>query len=95
MPDHCHPPSSLAKLYQEQGKPDQALHAIDEAVKLAPKSERVHFLRGQILQRLGRTDEAEAEFAIPKKLMNEGLKEEREKMEDWTVPVPELTQQAN
>lgn len=62
MPDHCHPPSSLAKLYQEQGKPDQALHAIDEAVKLAPKSERVHFLRGQILQRLGRTDEAEAEY---------------------------------
>ena len=70
----------------------QALRAIDEAVKLVPKSERVRFLRGQILQRLGRTEEAKAEFATAKKLMNEGLQEDREKMEDWAVPVPELVQ---
>lgn len=76
----------LAKLYQEQGKPEQALRAIDEAVKLVPKSERVRFLRGQILQRLGRTEEAKVEFATAKKLMNEGLQEDRERAGSGTRP---------
>jgi tetratricopeptide (TPR) repeat protein len=82
----------LAKIYERQQKYADALHAVDEAVRLAPDSRLVHFLRGQILQHLGRKDEAKAEFLMAKKLMDQGLKEDREKMEQLSTTNPELKQ---
>ena len=85
----------LARSYLRQKKHAEALQAIDQAAKLAPENQRVHFIRGQVLQRLGRDDEAQAEFAIAKKLMDQGFHKDREKMEERYVPSPELTQLPN
>ena len=82
----------LARSYLRQKKYAEASQAIDKATKLAPENQRVHFIRGQVLQRLGRKEEAAAEFAIAKKLMDKGFTEDREKLEEQYVPSPELTQ---
>jgi tetratricopeptide (TPR) repeat protein len=85
----------LARSYLRQKKYAEALQAIDKAKKLAPENQRVHFIRGQVLQRLGRKDEAQAEFEVAKKLMDKGFNEDREKLEEMYVPSPELTQLPN
>src|SRR5208282_1981752 len=85
----------LARSYLRQKKYAEALQAIDRAANLAPENQRVHFIRGQVLQHLGRKDEAEAEFAIAKKLMDKGFIEDRDKLEERYVPSPELTQLPN
>jgi len=82
----------LARSYLRQKKYAEALQAIDRAALLAPENQRVHFIRGQVLQHLGRKDEAEAEFAIAKKLMDKGFIADREKLEERYLPSPELTQ---
>ena len=56
----------LARSYLRQKKYAEALQAIDRAAKLAPENQRVHFIRGQVLQGLGRKEEANAEFASRK-----------------------------
>jgi tetratricopeptide (TPR) repeat protein len=81
---------NLAKLHQQQHKYDQALKEIDAAVKLAPDSGKVHFLRGQILRHLGNNAEASAEFASAKKLMDLQANKDREALEDQIIPSPEL-----
>ncbi|HLN03760.1 MAG TPA: tetratricopeptide repeat protein [Bryobacteraceae bacterium] len=52
----------LAKIYREQGKFTEALAALDAAGKLDTASASVHYLRGQILVRLGRRAEGRTEF---------------------------------
>jgi Tfp pilus assembly protein PilF len=82
----------LAKIYMQEEKYRDALAAIDPAVRLAPGSQSAHFLRGQILARLGRRGEAQAEFATAKKMMNADLSKRRESLGDERVPNPELAQ---
>jgi hypothetical protein len=52
-------------------------------------------LRGQLLLKLGRKEEAAAEFASAKKLMNADLDKDRGKWSDKTISSPELTQGKN
>jgi len=52
----------LAKIYREEGKFPEALAALDAAGKLDTASASVHYLRGQILVRLGRRAEGRTEF---------------------------------
>jgi Tfp pilus assembly protein PilF len=52
----------LAKIYREEGKFTEALAALDSAGKLDTASASVHYLRGQILVRLGRRAEGRTEF---------------------------------
>ena len=80
----------LAKLYSEQGKNEEALKALDEALKVVPNSDKVHFVRGQVLQRLGRKAEAMAEFEMSKRLLDEKLNQDRVDLEEQIVPNPEL-----
>jgi Tfp pilus assembly protein PilF len=82
----------LAKIYMQQEKYHEALPAIDSAVRLAPDNQSVHFVRGQVLARLGRPDEAQAEFAIAKKMVNADLSKRRESLSDQRIPNPELAQ---
>jgi len=82
----------LGKIYSARGDYKEALGALDKALKIVPESQKVHFLRGQVLQKLGRTEEAKAEFATAKKLMDAGLNKHREEMEEKLVPSPELQQ---
>jgi tetratricopeptide (TPR) repeat protein len=82
----------LAKIYMQQEKYRDALVAIDSAVKLAPDSQSVHFVRGQVLARLNRREEAQTEFAIAKKMVNADLSKRRESLSDQHVPNPELAE---
>jgi tetratricopeptide (TPR) repeat protein len=52
----------LAKIYKEQGEYPEALSALDAAARLDPASPTVHYLRGQIMIRLGRSAEGRAEL---------------------------------
>jgi tetratricopeptide (TPR) repeat protein len=83
----------LAKIYQSQEKYPEALKAVTESIRIVPGSNKTHYLRGQVLQKLGRRDEAQAEFATAKKLMDASLTKNREEMDEYMVPNPELQQE--
>jgi len=83
----------LAKIYQAQGKYEEALKAVDETLKVVPESDKAHYLRAQLLQKLDRKDEARAEFAAAKKLMDADLDKDREKWRDKQVASPEVTRE--
>lgn len=56
---------TMARVEREQGKLESALAHLDEAMRVKkPENEVVllHFLRGDVLARMGRVDEAEQEF---------------------------------
>ena len=79
----------LGKIYQRQEKFAPALAEIDSAVKLDPARPDLHYVRGQLLLRMGRKQEAKKELEAATALSNEhpGQKEKQE-----TVPSPELLQ---
>jgi len=81
-----------AKIHSQQEQYQVALKEIDLAVQLAPGERMVHYLRGQILGRLGRKEEAQAEFATSSKILNEGLQKRRETLGDTRTRNPELAQ---
>ena len=85
----------MAKIYEKQEHLEAALKALDEALKVVPDSGKVHAVRGQVLQRLGLTEQAKAEFATAKRLMDEGLEKDREEWGEKMVPSPELKQTPN
>jgi tetratricopeptide (TPR) repeat protein len=82
----------LAKVYMQQEKYRQALGEIDSAVRLAPDNQSVHFVRGQVLTRLGRREEGQAEFATAQKMVNADLSKRRESLSDQRIPNPELAE---
>jgi len=72
-----------AKIYQRQKKYAAALTETDQAVKLDPERTEAHYVRGQVLLRLGRKEEAKKEMtaaANPRK--------------EVSVPSPELLQES-
>jgi predicted Zn-dependent protease len=81
----------IARIMHRHGEEAKALQELDVAVKYAPKNRNVHLLRGQVLLRLGRKEEGQAELAKSKQLFLSGLAEERVKMDEQLVPNPELT----
>jgi tetratricopeptide (TPR) repeat protein len=85
----------LAQLYFNEGKFAPALREADAALALAPESQNVHYLRGRILARLGRQDEAKVELAIAQKLMNQSLGKARADLDEKAIPTPELTHDPN
>jgi tetratricopeptide (TPR) repeat protein len=58
----------LAKLYRESGRNREALEALDHAISLVPQSASLHFTRGQVLEKLGRSAEARNEFDLTARL---------------------------
>jgi Tfp pilus assembly protein PilF len=85
----------LAKLYLRQEKYTQALTAIDTALKFAPNSPNVHFLRGRILTKLGRREEGEKELTRAAQMQNaiDVKANDPESFEDDRVGNPELRQE--
>jgi tetratricopeptide (TPR) repeat protein len=81
----------LAKIYQGQQKYSAALAELDAAQKLDPDSYNVHFLRGQVLLRLGRQQEGRSELAEATRVMNTSRAKRQKELESG-VPNPELTQ---
>ena len=87
------PHLGLAKVYQRQGQYEKALAELDAAGKLDLQSSRIHYLRGQVLLKLGRKEEARKEIDTSVQ-MSSARREQREKeMEGGSLPSPELTQQ--
>ena len=80
----------LARVYLRQNKLPEALKEIDQAEKFAPESESVHYVKGQILQHLGRTAEAKAEMAEYTK-MSSAAREKRHHELEGAIPNPELS----
>jgi Flp pilus assembly protein TadD len=82
----------LAKIYKQQKRYGEAMHALGEAGGLDPQSASVHYLRAQVLAAEGRRDQAEAEFATVQQLKKATVDQlEREisgpKYKDGFVPV--------
>lgn len=85
----------LAQLYFGEAKFVLALREVDAALAQAPESQNVHYLRGRILTRLGRREDAKAELAATQKLMNESLGKARADLDEKAIPNPELTHDSN
>src|SRR5579859_1030574 len=81
-----------AKIYSQEQKYREALTAVNSVVRLAPQNQAAHFLRGQVLARLGRREEAQAEFAMANKILNTDLNKRRESLGNNPVPNPELAE---
>jgi len=58
----------LAKLDKEDHRYAQALKALDAAGAIDPKSATVHYLRAQVLLKLGHKDASQTEFATVRRL---------------------------
>jgi tetratricopeptide (TPR) repeat protein len=86
--------SGLAKIYLRQGKYKQALDAVDAALRLAPNVQNLHFVRGQILKKLGRQGEAERELTRAAQARNATVEKDRQAdaLDEGRVPNPELKQ---
>jgi cytochrome c-type biogenesis protein CcmH/NrfG len=82
----------LAKIYQRQEKYAPALSAISAAEKLAPDASNIHYLRGQVLLRMGRKEEGKKEMETSIGMDNERRAEREKQVESGTLPSPELTE---
>jgi len=83
----------LARVYLREGKLTPALTEIDAAGKLSPESASIHYVRGQILQRLGRAQEAKAEMQKFTANANAAREKRHEELESGPVPDPQLTRE--
>jgi tetratricopeptide (TPR) repeat protein len=80
----------LAKIYQREEKYPQALSAIDAAGKLDSNRTDIHYLRGQVLIRLGRKEEGKNELETSVRIDNQRREERQKQVESGTLPSPEL-----
>jgi tetratricopeptide (TPR) repeat protein len=73
----------LAKIYQRAQKFSLALREVDAAEKIDPDRPDVHYVRGQVLSRLGRKDEGKKELEAARQI-------EQKQAASPNVPSPEL-----
>jgi len=90
-PDLASSRYQLARVYQSEGEYAKALAEIDVTKKLEAGNASVIYLRGQILQHLGRTEEARAEMREAAQISN-SARQKRQQELDTGVPDPELMQ---
>jgi tetratricopeptide (TPR) repeat protein len=81
----------LARVLADQGEYARALVQIDKTMRLEPRNSSVHYLRGQILQHLGRKDEARAEMREASQISNVARSTRQQELEN-PVANPELMQ---
>jgi tetratricopeptide (TPR) repeat protein len=80
----------LAKVYQHTQNYQKALDAIDSAARLDPVRTDIHYLRGQILLRLGRKEEGRKELEASVRIDNARRAQRQKQVESGNVPSPEL-----
>jgi tetratricopeptide (TPR) repeat protein len=83
----------LAKIDMHSGQLDTSLHHIDSALKLSPDERSFHYLRGQILQKMGRKTDAEAAFVRARDLAATAVERERANFPKDQIPDPQLATQ--
>ena len=81
----------LARVYQREGKFADALAAINSADKIDFDNSNYHNLTGQILLRLGRTKEGQAELQKATQLLEASRERRHNEMNEGALPQPELT----
>ena len=91
-PEMLNPQMGLAKIYQREARYPQALSALDAAGKLDPERTDVHYLRGQVLLRMGRKEEGKKELETSVRIDNERRAARQKQVESGTLPSPELLQ---
>ena len=89
-PDLASSRYQLARVYQGEAEYAKALLEADAALKLEPQNSSVHYLRGQILQHLGRADEAKQEMRKASEIANEARNKRQRELEN---PEPDLRQE--
>lgn len=91
MPDSL---SGLAKIYLRQKKYQQALNRANAALRLAPNAGNLHFVRGTILMKLGRSEEAKRELTLAAQRRNAAVERDKEidALSEGHIPNPELKQ---
>jgi tetratricopeptide (TPR) repeat protein len=83
----------LAKILRQQKDYAGALRQLNEAQRLAPESASVHYMKGQVLLRLGRRQEAKEELAQATALNLNGPAGAKEELEMDGVKDPQLASQ--
>jgi tetratricopeptide (TPR) repeat protein len=61
----------LGKAYSRTGQPGAAEDMLRRAIHYDPNNKSAHYLLAQLLQQMGRTEEAKAEFAIAERLQGD------------------------
>jgi tetratricopeptide (TPR) repeat protein len=61
----------LGKAYLQKDQPSTAEGMLTRAIQYDPNNRSAHYLLGQVLQRLGRSDDAKREFAIAERLQEQ------------------------
>ena len=80
----------LAKIYQRQGKFSDALIALNKAGHFEPGSSNIHYLKGQVLLRLGHQQEAKAELAEATRILNAERGQRQKELSGESIPQPEV-----
>ena len=94
QPHMLNPHLGLAKVYQRRAQYEKALSELEAAGRIDPGSSRIHYLRGQVLLRMGRKAEGKKEIDTSV-AMSSARREKRQKEleEREPAPTPELTQE--
>jgi tetratricopeptide (TPR) repeat protein len=82
----------LAKIYLAEGRYKEALAAIDDALRLGSDVQSAHYLRGRILTKLGRREEAQKEMMIASRMADAQGARGQDAFDDDRVPNQELAQ---
>jgi len=61
----------LGKAYSKTGQPGAAEDMLRRAIEADPNNKSAHYLLAQVLQAVGRIDDAKREFAIAEKLQGD------------------------
>ena len=83
----------LARIYLREKRYKEALAEIDATQKLDANNSSVHFVRGQVLQKLGRTEEAKLEMAAATKVSEDQRSKRQQELYGNRMPNPELKQE--
>ena len=62
----------LGRAYMKKGQPATAEGMLRQAIQYDPNNRTAHYVLGQLLQQMGRLDEAKREFEIAERLQSSG-----------------------
>jgi tetratricopeptide (TPR) repeat protein len=82
----------LARVFQNEGEYAKALAEADATLKLQPDNASVHYLRGQILQHLNRTEEARAEMQKAAGISNQARAKREQELENSDPDLRQTTE---
>jgi tetratricopeptide (TPR) repeat protein len=82
----------IAKIEERRKHYPQALGELDEVIRIDSGDASAHYLRGQVLVRMGRDKEGSEELAAAAKMLNEQRAARHKELES-DVPSPELARE--